>query len=186
MSRGSDWNDDDGPPFRRRGFVVRGRAVTGVGLISLIVGGLGLLGSAFNLLFALDLRAANNVGGAIAAPGFITWPVDAILISALVASAWGFTLVVSGVGVLRRREWARIMVLVLSVLGAEAGLYFLWSIRHFDAFGGAAFGIHVGPDNPGARSQIFMINLVVPLALIGHCIWSFVVLLHRRNEAEFS
>jgi hypothetical protein len=198
MPRGEDWDDDeDNRPrrrrqrpryddedddfdydIRRRGSAVKSGAVTGVGIMSIILGCLDLLLGVCFLLAALVVGDAGNRAGGFAIPAF-GGAIAVMVIATMLLLLWGTLALISGIGVLNRRQWARIMVLVLSGIGAAAGLLFL-----VGAFGALSAVDAVG--NRGAGFMGFMINLLIAAILIGYCVWSYVVLLNGRNGAEFS
>jgi hypothetical protein len=200
MPRGDDWDDDeDDRPrrrrqrprydddedddydydIRRRGGAAKSGAVTGVGVMSIILGCLDLLVGVCVLLVALVVGDAGNRAGGFAVPGF-GGAVAAMVIATLLLLLWGTLALISGIGVLNRRQWARIMVLVLSGIGAAAGLLFL-----VGAFGALGAGVDAA-GNRGPGFMGFLINLFLAAILIGYCVWSYVVLLNGRNGAEFS
>ncbi len=145
MPRGDDWDDeeDDRPrrrrqrpryddeedddyayDIRRRGGAGKSAAVTGVGVMSIILGCLDLLVGVCFSLVALVLGDMGNHAGAFAMPGF-GGAVAVVLIFTFLLLLWGALALISGIGILNRRQWVRIMVLVLSGIGAAVGLLFL-------------------------------------------------------------
>lgn len=196
MPRGDDWADEDDErprrrrprydddddfdyDIRRRGSAARSGAVTGVGIVSIIIGCLDLLVGVCFLLVVVVMGDAGNRAGGFAMPGF-GGTVAVVVVATLLILLWGTLALVSGVGVLNRRQWARIMVLILSGIGAAAGLLFLV---------GAIGILGAGPNVPGDHGALLMgvfVYLLLAAVLIGYCVWSYVVLLNSRNGAEFN
>ncbi len=85
--------------------------------------------------------------------------------------------IVSGIGVLKRWSWGRLMTLGLAVLSGVAGI--LMIIGYLTQPGFAS-----PHEIPGGRLGSLFIALTTLLLFI-HCIMSFVVLLSSRNAAEF-
>lgn len=173
--RDDDYDDDRG---RRRGSGVKSGGVTGVGVMGIVLGSLDLLLGLCMLIGVLFIGGEGGRGGAFAIPGF-GGAMAIMVIVTLIILAWGAMAISAGVGILNRRNWARITMLVVGALGAVAGLIFLLG----------AIGSLSGPDIPGAggaRMMGFLINFLIAAILIGYCVWAYVVLLNSRNAAEFS
>lgn len=137
MPRNDDWDDDDDRPRRRRDrdddyeddYVDRrlrstghSGAVTAVGIINIIVGSLSaLLGLCLFLGGAFVGGAANDFRGNPGA-GLAGVLAGAILIVAFLILVIAVLEILAGVGVLNRKNWARILTLVLGGLSALGGL----------------------------------------------------------------
>ncbi len=196
MSRDDDWDEDDDRPRRRRRRapydededdefdddvrLQRGRgqprsgAVTGVGIISIILGGVDLLFGACMLLGLLFIGEAPGGGGLVGGHLAV-----AILVSlVLVVLLWGALAITSGIGVLNRHNWGRVMTLILSGIAAAVGVFCLI---------GAVGVLAVGGNGQGAPDDVFLSMIYVFLAalLISYCIMAYVVLLNSRNRLEF-
>ena len=114
-----------------------------VGWLHIILSGLGLLAAAFVLLviFGIGLLVAVAeeelaVAGIFAAIGAF------VGVFLLLVSLPGL---IGGIGVLKRQNWARILVLILSVLqlfnvpfGTAVGIYSLWALTRAETM--ALFG----------------------------------------------
>ena len=176
-ARYEDDDDEDDYDIRRRGAGGKSGAVTGVGIISIILGSLDLLFGVCMLLVTIIMGNEGN-RGAFAMPGF-GGAVAVVLVFTLLILLWGTLTLVSGIGVLNRRQWARVMVLVLSGIGAAVGLLYL-----FLAFGSLSAGVDAA-GNRGANVMGFLFFLLLAAILIGYCVWSYVVLLNARYGSEF-
>ena len=96
---------------------------------------------------ALGLLGACCGAGAIAGGGLISGDETAILATGITGGVVGLLLFVSsaldliaGIGVLKYKQWARILTLVLAVLnllafpiGTALGAYTLWALLHGDS-----------------------------------------------------
>lgn len=103
--------------------------ITILGVLYIILGGLGVL-------------AGVIVFVAVAGGGMISGDTEAMAITAVVGSAIAIFLflisvpgVIGGIGLLQRRSWARILVLILGCLnllsipfGTALGIYTLWAL----------------------------------------------------------
>src|SRR5438105_498898 len=137
MSRDDDWEQDYGdrrtdrwgeeesyPQERRyrRRHESRSGVVTGVGLATLILGSLVLLAGVCGVAGIFIAVAEEAKRGGRASEGAYL----AALLLCLVTLAWGGAAIASGIGLMGRRNWARILALVLGGLGALAGVIFLF------------------------------------------------------------
>jgi hypothetical protein len=96
---------------------------------------------------ALGLLGACCGAGAIAGGGLISGDETAILATGITGGVVGLLLLVSsaldliaGIGVLKYKQWARILALILAVLnllafpiGTALGVYTLWALLHGDS-----------------------------------------------------
>jgi hypothetical protein len=200
MGRDDDWEDDDDRPRRRRDrdrdryddeddedydrggrrgkSGTRSGAVTSVGVLGIILGSLDLLFGLCLVVVVLFMGDAGGRGGAFALPGF-GGAMALVVIMTLVVLLWGALMISSGVGVLNRRSWARVMVLVLTGIGAAFGLLCLIA-----AFGALSVGANVQGAG-GAGFMGFLIYFLIAAILIGYCVLSYIVLLNSRNASEF-
>lgn len=187
MSHSDDWDEVDEVEGRRdrfgedydirvrRGEGQRSAAVTAIGVVTIIVGSLGLLMGlcmVFGVLIAGSARGvmmAGNDGGAVAV-GFIL---------AFGILLWSLGLLVGGIGVLSRGAWARMLTLVLSGFGLAFGVACLViaviALTSSRGPRGAAEGAVVG----------FVFFVFMALLLLGHGIWAFIALLGARAKSEF-
>jgi hypothetical protein len=145
--------------------MVKSGRVTGVGVAYLILGGLaGLLGLT---CLAPGSFAWHDPG--LRPPGVALNPVRAIL--GFWGLIWGLPAFLGGLGVLRRKQWGRILTLIAAFL-----------LVLFNGFlGVAALLIAFFREDPsGAAAGVIWL---VPL---GVAIWAIAVLLNRSYAAEFN
>ncbi len=148
-------------------------AVTAVGVVTLILSALrglsGLVLALCGVMFGLvgNAAAPNVPNNAAAGP----LPAGAMAVGAIFLAAIGVMVcllavlsVIAGIGVLRRREWARITTLVLAGL-ESLGLLFVVLCMVL------------------APSPIWAMSLLISG---GYVVLCFVVLLKRQNAAEFT
>lgn len=170
MSAGDQWGAEPGGAYLRP----RSGAVTAVGIINLILGGLTLICGlvamfAASLIFGggaqaiekarlqgIDIKDQQAASGLIAmfAGMAVVFGIIIILIAALY--------IIAGIGVLNRKNYGRIITLILGVL---AGV-------------GALLAIPGLGQAPGSALMQILLNG-------GYCVLVFVVLLNARNAAEF-
>lgn len=115
------------------------------------IGILGVLYIVFNLLFLL---AAAVVFFIMTGAGILSGDAEAFFITSTIGTAIGIFLavlslpgIIAGIALLQRREWGRILTLILGVLnlfnvpfGTLLGLYTLWVLTNqetIDIFAGA-------------------------------------------------
>lgn len=136
-----------------------------------------LFGCAFVLRGAIMVPLAATMPQTTPAPPF---PLRRVLITAavfyLLIAAWG---VVTGVGVLKRRAWGRILMIVTAVLGVAFCV--LGSV-------GIIMAMLVAPPNPSSseiRAAIIGTTAVLLMPL-GACTWWLVLCTRRRIATEFA
>lgn len=107
--------------------------VKALGTLYIILGGLGLLGSALFFIILVGAGLISGDGEALAVTTLVG-TVSAILITMISLPG-----VICGMGLLQRKPWARVLVLVLGVinlayfpLGTALGIYTLWVLIHRD------------------------------------------------------
>jgi GYF domain 2 len=84
-----------------------------------------------------------------------------------------------GIGVLRRRPWARILALVLSGFTASYGLLVLYEIVSQMAQSGA-------PGAPGGSATVWLaLGGIVGLLFVAHAVLSWVVMFHPACSRQF-
>jgi hypothetical protein len=153
----------------------RSGVVTTAGVFTLILGCLvllaGLCGGAMMLIAGLEIGRGGMMGRE---QGVF---VIALLVC-LVILFWGVGAVSAGIGLLNRRNWARVLTLILGGFGAIAGLFFLF-------LAGAMF--FVPRFGPGANMLIvgYLIYLFLGLLFVGYGLWIYLVLLSSRYSVEF-
>jgi hypothetical protein len=175
MSQGQQWEPEPGAPAYAP---PKSGAVTAVGVINLVLGGLTVIcGLIFMFAAAWIFGAGKTVEGefqkAIVKAGGQPVEVEAagglagLLAGAAVVIGVIFVLIavlqiLAGVGVLNRRQWGRIITLVL---GAIAGIFALLSLLSIGA-------------NP--------LNALLGVLIYGgYCVFVYIVLLNAQNAAEF-
>jgi hypothetical protein len=184
MSR-DDWDDDDRPRRRRRRDEddyedVRRRSdersgsVTGVGVISIVLGSLVLLCG-----FCVMVAGLAFAGGAAGGPAGNMFPFQVaagvFVVFAILFIIFGVLYLVGGIGVLQRRNWGRIMSLVMAGFSALFGIIYLIGI----------VGTLAQPGPPDSKVLGILIGLLLAGMFFTHCVMSFVVLLSSQNAAEF-
>jgi len=106
-----------------------------------------ILGVLYIILGALGILAGVIVFVTVAGGGIISGDGEAMAITAVVGSAIAIFLflisapgVIGGIGLLQRRSWARILVLILGCLnllsipfGTALGIYTLWALTKPEA-----------------------------------------------------
>jgi hypothetical protein len=167
----------------------RSRGVTSLAVATLILGGLRLVLSVLAIWFLVSLMidgvepqprppgAGRDFGDIDLTPllvGLILPLLAMVGIAvAIVSLAGGILLVIAGMGLLRRGRFSRVLTLVLGALGAM--LAFLYGSTLVD-------GLREGTLT-SAQGAVLLAGLLVHG---GYCTFVFVVLLNRKNAAEFT
>jgi hypothetical protein len=169
-----DDDDDDDYDLSRRGYAKSG-SVTGVGVISIILGSLDLLAGLCGSLFLFAVGAHGPPPGF---PGSGVAMAVALIIVLLVF-LWGALAIAGGVGVLSRKQSGRVLILLVSGVSAAVGILCLvLSFAALSDRGNMAAG-----EEEAAMG--FLVFVVLAIVLITYCIWSYVVLLNGQNASEF-
>jgi hypothetical protein len=174
--RYDDEDDYDRP--RRRGAGDKSGAVTAVGVVNIVLGSLVallsmciLLGGLFFAGAAADLNQfgpkPNPARGVFGLVGGLA------IVMGVMILLYAVGLITSGIGVLHRRNWARILTLVLAGFTAVGALWHLVNLIQL-------IGINV----PGTAGVI-MSQLLVLLLEIGYVVMAFTILLNSRYAEEF-
>jgi hypothetical protein len=171
--RYADYDDDyygDQAYFRPQ----RSGAVTGVAIANFVFGGLVILFGLCGFLAALvEASEGWRPGGGLTGAGFAVF-----LVIDLFVLIWAIGAIVAGVGVINRRQWGRVLALIL---GGIAGVKSLLAIfLMFMIMGSPARG----PFDDD-RFLGLMVLFMLALLYLGYCIWTYVVLLSSRYSAEF-
>jgi hypothetical protein len=201
MSRGDEWDDEEPRERRRRpppdeyeddydrgydrGYAAeRSGAVTGVAVISFVIGGLVLLLGLCGMIGVLAFAGEAGRQGIVGFPG-IGGGIAIAMVVIIAIIAWGTGAIIAGIGVVNRRQWGRILTLVLGGFSALVGLLYLIAAIQVlatpmppPAFGGP-------PGAGGAKAVTFLVTLLLALVFIGYTIWTYIVLLNSRYAAEF-
>jgi hypothetical protein len=168
--------------------VTRTRAVKSLAVATLILGGLRLVLSVLAIGFLLNLMM--NGLEAKPRPGagrdFSDIDISPLLVGlflpilalagiavAIVSIAGGILLVIAGMGLLRRRRFSRVLTLVLGTLGGMLAVLYGYTL--------------VDEMRDGLLLSAQGATLLVGLLVHGgYCAFVFVVLLNRKNAAEFT
>jgi hypothetical protein len=177
--RGDRWAEDDSEPDYRS-FPPRRSArsgvVTALGVVTLLLGILVLLGG-LCAGAGIMLAAADEMHGG---PGGDQGAIFGLLVC-LVISLWGGSALASGIGLIGRRAWARVLTLILAGLAALGGLIFLF-------FSVAAwFAPNMAMEGPerGILIVVSLILLFAGLIFLAYCLWAYLVLLRSVYGDEF-
>ena len=92
---------------------------------------------------------------------------------ASVSIAGGILLVIAGMGLLRRRRFSRVLTLVLGTLGGMLAVLYGYTLVDELRDGMLT----------SAQGAVLLVGLLVHG---GYCVFVFVVLLNRKNAAEFT
>jgi hypothetical protein len=171
-------DDEDDDLGRRRKREAPSGAVTGVGVIGIILGILVLL-LGMCLLMGVAFMGEAGRQGAFAMPGFGAGMAVVMVVTILIL-LWGALAMVAGIGVINRKQWGRILNLIVTGIGAAAGLLSLV---------GAIVALSAAADAGPGRGPVMMgsmLNFLVAFVLIGYCIQSYIVLLGSRGASEFN
>lgn len=190
MPRYDDWDDDDRPRRRRErdddydyedDYVDRrlrraghSGAVTAVGIINIIIGSLSALGGlCVFLIGGLAGGAAHDFRGNPGA-GLAGILAGAILVVAFLILVVAVLEILAGIGVLNRKNWARILTLVLGGLSAVLGLVHI-------------FGMVSAMNNPFPedRAGAVFVSLLLVLLYVGYTVLVYVILLNPAYAEEF-
>jgi hypothetical protein len=166
--RYADDDDDDyyDEPFRHPG-AGRSGAVTFLGVVNVVLGSLLALISCLFLFCGVIFAAAAGPG-----PGF--GPGDglfAFIGGGVFITLYSIGLIMAGIGVLNRRNWGRVLNLVLGGFAGVAALLFLYR-----------FIQDVGV--PGVSDEIIG-DLFVFALLSGYVILAYAILLNSHYATEF-
>jgi hypothetical protein len=175
----------------------RSNAVTGLAVVTLILGVLRVVLSALAILFLVFLmtsglalegiprppHAGRDFGDIDITPLLTALlPVLLVVVAigiavAIVSMFAGFLLVIAGVGLWRRRRFSRGLTLVLGVLGGI--LAFLYAYSLLSALTENTGEFLADP----AQAVVLLLGLLVHG---GYCAFAFIVLLNRKYAAEFA
>jgi hypothetical protein len=185
-----DEDDDYDRPRRRRGGGSKAGSVTGVGVISIILGSLLLL---CGLCVTLGGVAAGAGGAGMRGPGMFPAQMAAgiLIFIAIGILVLGALYLAGGIGCLQRRQWGRIMTLIMAGFSGLLGVLQIINVIVTIAQTSRAAPIVMGGP-PGFQEGFqagqvvgIIIGILLVLVLFTHCIMSFVVLLNAANAAEF-
>jgi hypothetical protein len=166
----------------------RSRAVTSLAVATLILGGLRLVLSVLAIWFLLNLMmsgleakprpgAGRDFGDIDITPVLVGLflPLLALVgvAVAIVSIAIGILLVIAGMGLLRRRRFSRVLALVLGTLGGILAVLYGYTLVD-ELRDGMLMS---------AQGAVLVVGLLVHG---GYCAFVFVVLLNRKNAAEFT
>ena len=148
----------------------RSGAVTGVAVINFVIGGLVLL---FGMCGFLALLVEASEGRPMRGTEFAI-----VFVIILFTLIWSVGAIIAGVGVINRRQWGRVLTLILggiamvkTLSAIVLGVLFMSSLRG-------------GPLDEDSLLG-FMLLAMLGLMYLGYGIWTYVVLLNSRYGAEF-
>jgi hypothetical protein len=185
MSR--DRHSDDSSPGRGRydnyyddypeddfGRSQRSGAVTGVAVINFVVGGLVLLFGLCGFLGALvEASEGWRPRGGFAGSEFAI-----VFVIILFTLIWSIGAIIAGVGVINRRQWGRVLTLILGGIAVVKGLLAIaLAVVLMSSMPRGAFD--------DDRILGFMVLALISFLYIGYGIWTYVVLLNSQYSAEF-
>jgi len=166
----------------------RTRAVTSLAVATLILGGLRLVLSVLAIWFLLNLMmggletkpqpgAGRDFGDIDITPVLVGLFLPMLALAgvavAIISIAGGILLVIAGMGLLRRRRFSCVLTLVLGTLGGMLAVLYGYTL--------------VDELRDGMLTSAQGAVLLVGLLLHGgYCAFVFVVLLNRKNAAEFT
>ncbi len=188
MSR-DDYDDDDRPRRRRRrdddyddiGRVGGGSSsgsVTGVGVISIILGSMTLLCGLCVVVLSMGIfggAGGGNFGGRANFPDIFQAAAGVMIVISILVLVLGVLYLVGGIGVLQRRNWGRIMTLIMAGFSALLGIFCILVM----------ISMLVQPGPPEGKVIGALMVIVGVIVYFTHCIMSFVVLLSSQNAREF-
>jgi len=175
--RRRDRRDDDyDRPRRSRRRGSGAGSITGVGVITIILGSLSLLCGVCVMIGGI--AGAGAAGGRFG-PNVMPFGQGAIasiaIAIALVILILGVLYLIGGIGVLQRRNWGRIVTLVSAGFSGVAGVFLVLSF----------IGNLISPMPMEAKIMPVLVALLGALVCFAHCIMSFIVLLNSDNAREF-
>lgn len=190
-----DWDEDEPKPRRRRrgddsfdvcdGGAAHSGAVTGVGVVSIVLSALFLLcGGAFGLcgVFCASAGVAARQQGNIFPPDMFETAGGVLLGWALLHLLLGVGLLMAGIVTLQRRNWGRVMSLILgAIVGVLGGAQIVFSIVVAMSEGGGLFG----NADPEERVVQAVIGCFWGLLYVAYAIFVYTVLLSSHYRAEF-
>jgi hypothetical protein len=184
-SRDEDDEDedfDDQPRSRSRsGSGSSNGSITSVGIISIVLGSLITLGSLCVLLGGIfvaaaanDIKNMPNVQNANAGVGLLALGGFIVILIGIAVLLLGVGQIMGGVGILRRRQWGRILILVIGGFYILFALNAVWSI--IQLLGLPAFV---------PKTMPLLTQLLFLIVEVGYVISAYLVLLNRRNASQF-
>lgn len=149
-------------------------AVTFLAVIHLLMGGVVLVCGLCGFFIVSFFSEAGQLGG-LGLPGIGGGKVFTILFVVFVLG-WGTGAIVSGVGLINRSAWSRLLSLILGVLAGAVGLLYLVA---------AIMILTVQGASENEKLAAFLLSFGGAVLFLGHCIWSYAVLLQPRYAGEF-
>jgi hypothetical protein len=194
MSSWDEWDDDEPRSRRRRArddhdlrhdVPPHSGAVTSVGVISIVMaiifmlcgGGFGLCG-----LFCTGVGMAARQQGNIFPPDLLESYGGVLLGWGILHLLLGVGLLVGGIVILQRRNWARVFTIVLAgIVGALGAVQIVVFILMATGDGGDLFG-NVDPEE---RIGQAVGGMFVALIYLAYAVFACVILLHSHYREEF-
>lgn len=160
----------------------RSGAVTIVAIMSFVVGALVLLFGMCSFIGVAALTGEAGARGVLRIPELGAGMGLAIVVCVAII-LWGVGAVLGGIGVMGRKQWGRILTLVLGGFAALVALLFIW------------FGVVALPEPtpPGGIPPAVppplgpaVLSFFVGLVFLGYTILAYLILLNPSHGAEFN
>jgi hypothetical protein len=188
-----DWDDDEPRPRRSRRFDVddlrqgtrQSGAVTGAGVVTIIMGALSLLcGGGFGIcgLFCAGAGAAARQQGNIIPPEMLENYGGFFLAWGLFHLALGVCLLIAGIVTLQRHNWGRTFALILAGIVACIGLV---QFGFFIMVGMGEMGALFDNGDPDERIGQAVVGCMHAVIYLAYAIFVYIVLLNSHNKEEF-
>lgn len=184
MSRGPQWEEEPERGYDDRGYdgprrpATKSGPVTAVGVVNIVLGGLTAICGLIAMFAGAVIfgggkqlegeiqkgirQAGGNPADAQAIGGLAGILAGAVVVIAVIALLIAVLWILAGIGVLGRKQWARVITLILGAIAGILGVLSLLSIA----------------SNP--------MNAFIGVLLYGgYAVFVYVVLLNARNAAEF-
>lgn len=191
MSSWDDWDDDEPRPSRRRysddvryDAPPQSGAVTGAGVVSIGMAVLSMLCggcSGLSGLFCTAVGAGARQQGNIFPPDMFDSAAGVLLGWALLHLVLGVGLLIGGIVTLQRRNWGRVLTLMVAAVVALTGIV---QFGFFLMIGIGDFGGLFGAD-PEARVGQSIMGCLGALLYFAYAIFVYIILLSSHNKAEF-
>lgn len=180
--------DYEAPRRRRGGSGQAAGSITGVGVITIILGSLMLLcGLCYSGIGLMAGAGAAGGGGPPGFPGLMGMAAGILIVVALLILIFGALYLAGGIGVVQRRNWGRIMTLVMAGFSGLFGILTIIGVisNLLQPTPPPQFGPGFQQGFQSGRIMSVLIGVVMMIVLFTHCIMSYVVLLNSRNASEF-
>jgi hypothetical protein len=169
--------DDFGERYARRpGGTKESAAVTLLAVGNMVLGSMVLLCGLCGLLVVNVFGSGGGQLGGLGLPGLGGGMALSMLVVLAILS-WGIGAIVAGIGMIHRGAWSRLLGLCLAGFAAAVGMLYLAATVLVLVVRG--IGVQEG--------QIFefLSSFLGTVFFLGHCLWSFLVLLKPHYASEF-